>query len=93
MTWRAYQADGAGLYLVIDADDGRDFVFMHLLDGSITVAKGDTVTAGQVIGQVGQTGRATAPHVHFEIWPTGWYSSDDSQPVDPRPDLDAWAAR
>ena len=92
VTWRAYQAEGAGLYLVIDADDGRDFVFMHLLDGSITVAKGDTVTAGQVIGQVGQTGRATAPHVHFEIWPTGWYSSDDSQPVDPRPDLDAWAA-
>ena len=42
VTWRAYQADGAGNYVVIRADDGRDFVFMHLLDGSITVAKGDT---------------------------------------------------
>ena len=92
VTWRAYQADGAGHYVVIHADDGRDFVFMHLLDGSITVAKGDTVTAGQVFAQVGQTGHATAPHLHFEIWPDGWYASDESQPIDPRPDLDAWAA-
>ena len=92
VSWRAYQAEGAGYYVVVGADDGRDFVFMHLLDGSITVAKGDTVTAGQAFAQVGQTGRATAPHLHFEIWPDGWYASDASQPIDPRPDLDAWAA-
>src|SRR4051812_41945493 len=92
VSWRAYQAQGAGNYVVIDADDGRDFVFMHLLDGSVTVEKQATVRAGQVIGQVGQTGDATAPHLHFEIWPSGWYSSDDSLPVDPMPDLQAWAA-
>jgi murein DD-endopeptidase MepM/ murein hydrolase activator NlpD len=92
VSWRAYQAQGAGNYIVIDADDGRDFVFMHLRDGSVTVEKEATVSAGQVIGQVGQTGDATAPHLHFEIWPTGWYSSDASQPVDPMPDLQAWAA-
>lgn len=92
VSWRAYQAQGAGNYVVIDADDGRDFVFMHLLDGSVTVDKETTVSAGQVIGQVGQTGDATAPHLHFEIWPNGWYSSDASQPVDPMPDLQAWAA-
>jgi murein DD-endopeptidase MepM/ murein hydrolase activator NlpD len=90
--WRAYQATGAGYYLVVSADDGRDLVFMHFLAGSLTVDKGDTVSAGQVIGQVGQTGDATAPHLHFEIWPAGWYSSDDSQPIDPLPDLQAWAA-
>jgi murein DD-endopeptidase MepM/ murein hydrolase activator NlpD len=92
VAWRAYQAKGAGNYVVIHADDGRDFVFMHLLDGSVTVEKEATVSAGQVIGQVGQTGDATAPHLHFEIWPTGWYSSVDAQPVDPMPDLQAWAA-
>jgi hypothetical protein len=92
VSWRAYQAQGAGNYVVIEADDGRDFVFMHLLDGSVTVAKEATVRAGQVIGQVGQTGDASAPHLHFEIWPSGWYSSDDSQPVDPMSDLQAWAA-
>jgi hypothetical protein len=92
VSWRAYQAGGAGNYVVIHADDGRDFVFMHLLDGSITVKKDDPVNAAQVFAHVGQTGRATAPHLHFEIWPDGWYSSDESQPIDPRPDLDAWAA-
>ena len=40
VSWRAYQAQGAGNYVVIDADDGRDFVFMHLLDGSVTVDEG-----------------------------------------------------
>ena len=89
MTWRAFQANGAGNYVVVRADDGRDFVFMHLLDASITVAKGGTLTAGQAFAQVGQTGHATAPHLHFEIWPDGWYASDASQPIDPRPDLDA----
>jgi murein DD-endopeptidase MepM/ murein hydrolase activator NlpD len=91
VTWRAYQEAGAGHYVVIDADDGRDFVFMHLQDGSITVRKGDPVAAGQVFAAVGVTGRTSGAHLHFEIWPTGWYSSEDALPIDPRPDLDAWA--
>jgi murein DD-endopeptidase MepM/ murein hydrolase activator NlpD len=93
VTWRAYQAAGAGNYVVVHADDGRDFVFMHLLTGSITVTKGATLAAGQVFAKVGATGHATGPHLHFEIWPMGWYASDASQPIDPAPDLRAWAGR
>ncbi len=89
--WRAYQAAGAGFYVVVRADDGRDFVFMHLKDGSITVEKNAALSAGQTFAQVGNTGDSTAPHLHFEIWPSGWYASDASQPVDPLPDLKAWA--
>ena len=37
------------------------------------------------------TGHATGPHLHFEIWPDGWYASDASAPIDPAPDLRAWA--
>jgi hypothetical protein len=92
VSWRAYQAQGAGNYVVIHGADGRDYVFMHLRDGSTTVAQGDAVAAGQVFAQVGQTGDASGPHLHFEIWPDGWYSSDASQPIDPLPDLQAWAA-
>ena len=91
VSWRAYQAAGAGNYVVVHADDGRDFVFMHLQTGSITVTKGAAVIAGQVFARAGSTGHATGPHLHFEIWPDGWYASDVSQPIDPAPDLRAWA--
>jgi murein DD-endopeptidase MepM/ murein hydrolase activator NlpD len=89
--WRAFQAEGAGFYLVLRGDDDRDYVFMHLQSGSLVVQKGDGVSAGQQLGAVGETGRADGPHLHFEIWPDGWYSSKRSQPIDPLPDLLAWA--
>jgi len=88
--WKAYQADGAGHYLVVRGKDGRDYVFMHLRAGSATVAQDDAVTAGQIIGEVGNTGRSQGAHLHFEIWPDGWYVKG-SEPIDPRPELDAWA--
>jgi murein DD-endopeptidase MepM/ murein hydrolase activator NlpD len=91
ISWRAYQADGAGYYLVLDADDGRDMVFMHLQGGSLLVDKGQGVAAGQQLAAVGSSGHADGPHLHFEIWPDGWYSSKASAPIDPLPDLLAWA--
>ena len=90
--WVAYQAGGAGYYVVVSGADGRDYVFMHFLDGSTAVVKGQAVTAGQRLGLVGATGDATGPHLHFEIWPDGWYASKTSQPIDPLPDLLAWAS-
>ncbi|HEX5782054.1 MAG TPA: M23 family metallopeptidase [Solirubrobacteraceae bacterium] len=92
VSWRAFQKNGAGHYVVVRGDDGRDYVFMHLLDGSVAVEKGQAVSAGQQLGAVGSTGRSSGPHLHFEIWPSGWYSSKASQPIDPLPDLLAWAA-
>jgi murein DD-endopeptidase MepM/ murein hydrolase activator NlpD len=89
--WRSYQAAGAGYYLVVHGDDGRDEVFMHLQAGSLLVSKGAVVAAGQRIASVGATGAADGPHLHFEIWPHGWYAPG-SQPIDPLPDLLAWAA-
>jgi murein DD-endopeptidase MepM/ murein hydrolase activator NlpD len=91
--WRAFQKGGAGHYVVIRGDDGRDYVFMHMVDGSVTVTKGGFVTAGQQIGAVGSTGASSGPHLHFEIWPDGWYASKASKPIDPLPDLLAWAGQ
>ena len=89
--WRAYQADGAGYYLVLDVD-GEDlmYVFMHLRRGSILVSKGDPVAAGQQIAQVGNTGRSFGAHLHFEIWDGVWYGG--GRPIDPLPFLRGWAA-
>ena len=89
--WRAYQASGAGHYLVIRGDDGRDYAFMHLQADSTLVTKGQRVAAGQRLASVGNTGGSYGAHLHFEIWPDGWYASADSHPIDPLPDLLAWA--
>jgi murein DD-endopeptidase MepM/ murein hydrolase activator NlpD len=90
--WTAYQEGGAGYYVVIAGADGRHYVFMHLQQGSTAVTKGQAVTAGQRIALVGSTGSSTGPHVHFEIWVNGWWASKASTPIDPLPELQAWAA-
>jgi murein DD-endopeptidase MepM/ murein hydrolase activator NlpD len=90
--WRAFQAGGAGYYVVIRGDNGPDYAFMHFQAGSTIVAKGQRVAAGQRIASVGNTGDSQGAHLHFEIWPDGWYASADSHPIDPLPQLQAWAA-
>lgn len=72
VAYRAYQGDGAGHYLVIHGDDGRDSVFMHL-ETRAYVAPGERVRTGQLVGRVGSTGRSTGPHLHFERWTAHWY--------------------
>ena len=70
----AYQASGAGYYVVIDgAETPYDFVYMHLAKRS-PIKEGSTVTTGQKIGVVGTTGSSSACHLHFEVWTApGWY--------------------
>lgn len=82
----------AGNYVVIrGAESGEDHVFMHL-QAPASVAKGDAVATGQVFGAVGQTGNASACHLHFEIWTApGWYAGGAAR--DPLPDLKAWAGQ
>ncbi|MFV8189290.1 M23 family metallopeptidase [Streptomyces spinosirectus] len=47
-------------------DTGREIIKLaHLRPGSVTVTKGDTVHAGQLLGEVGNTGNTTEPHLHI----------------------------
>jgi len=79
----------AGNYLVIDGKGtGYDMGYMHLLEPSPLQA-GMTVRTGEPIGVVGQTGSASACHLHFEIWTApGWY--EGGSPIDPLPYLEMW---
>jgi murein DD-endopeptidase MepM/ murein hydrolase activator NlpD len=83
-----YQS-AAGNYVAIDAKGkANDTVYMHLLHRS-SVREGQKVGAGQQLGLVGQTGDATACHLHFEMWsPPGYYKGGSI--VDPLPYLKRW---
>ena len=85
----AYQAAGAGNYVVIDAaGQNRDYVYMHMQTGSVRVQEGQRVRTGQWIGSVGNTGASFGAHLHFEIWKGPWYAGGD--PIDPFPSLRRW---
>ncbi|WP_440695411.1 peptidoglycan DD-metalloendopeptidase family protein [Clavibacter nebraskensis] len=61
---------GLGVHLVIDhVIEGQlvTSVYGHQLPGSLRVKAGDPVKVGQQIGQVGNTGASTGPHLHLEI--------------------------
>ena len=55
----------SGLTLFIDHGAGLVSVSMHL--EKFLAAEGETVRAGQVVGRVGSTGRATGPHLHLGV--------------------------
>jgi murein DD-endopeptidase MepM/ murein hydrolase activator NlpD len=80
----------AGNYIVIHGLDGYDNSYMHLAQPS-PFTEGDQVYTGQQIGVVGETGDATACHLHFELWtPPGWYNGGTA--IDPLPSLQSWDA-
>lgn len=54
-----------GNYIEIDHGNGYKTAYAHLSRRHVKV--GDRVIRGQKIGQVGNTGKSTAPHIHYEI--------------------------
>jgi len=56
---------GYGNTVVIKTEDGRKMLYAHNNQNFVRV--GDWVSRGDTIAEVGSTGRATGPHVHFEV--------------------------
>ncbi|MBD2294969.1 M23 family metallopeptidase [Anabaena sphaerica FACHB-251] len=57
---------GLGNFIEIKHPDGSVTVYGH--NNRLLVSKGQTVTQGQVIAEMGSTGNSTAPHLHFEFY-------------------------
>jgi len=51
----------------VDVDHGRGFTTRYAHMSKIQVSIGDTVAAGDVLGNLGNTGRSTGPHLHYEV--------------------------
>ena len=77
----------AGNYLVIDMRNSPDdLVYMHLLKPA-PVQVGRSLSAGQRVGSVGETGNAQGCHLHFEYWKGDYYGG--GHPIDSEPFLRA----
>lgn len=75
---------GYGNCIEIDHGNGLTTRYAHL--SAFRARHGDSVAAGQEIAGIGNTGRSTGPHLHFEV-------RMNDQAVNPRPFLQAAAAR
>lgn len=58
-----------GNYVCINHNNGYYTCYAHMSKRNAAV--GQTVARGQIIGYVGQSGWATGPHLHFEVWKNG----------------------
>ncbi|MDH3302956.1 MAG: peptidoglycan DD-metalloendopeptidase family protein [Acidimicrobiia bacterium] len=65
-----------GNYVTIDIGDGQYVVLAHVRQGTVTVAAGDRVTVGQVIGRVGNSGNTGMPHLHLQVQDSPDIASD-----------------
>ena len=74
VTFVRHSRTGYGNEIVIDHNFGFGTRYGHL--NSMNVKEGDMVKRGQIIGTVGATGRATGPHLHYEVL-------YNNQPVNP----------
>lgn len=60
-------ASGYGNMITISHGNGMSTLYGHMYSNGVQVSSGQTVKRGQKIGEVGNAGRSTGPHLHFEI--------------------------
>jgi murein DD-endopeptidase MepM/ murein hydrolase activator NlpD len=75
---------GYGNAVEIDHGGGLTTLYAHA--SQLNVAPGDTINPGDKVGEVGDTGKTTGPHLHFEVRVGG-------KAIDPKKALNAYGVR
>ena len=57
----------AGNHIIIEVAEGEFLLIAHMQAGSLMVAEGEVVEAGQQLGLVGNSGSTTEPHIHVHL--------------------------
>jgi murein DD-endopeptidase MepM/ murein hydrolase activator NlpD len=66
VTFAGWKSKGGGYQVWVAHGSGLYTTYNHM--SAITVGRGQHVGRGQTVGRVGQSGNATGPHCHFEVW-------------------------
>ncbi|HKG57027.1 MAG TPA: M23 family metallopeptidase [Candidatus Limnocylindrales bacterium] len=66
VTFAGWKDNGGGYQVWISHGSNLYTTYNHM--SSITVGRGQSVARGQQVGRIGQSGNATGPHLHFEVW-------------------------
>jgi murein DD-endopeptidase MepM/ murein hydrolase activator NlpD len=66
VTFAGWKNNGGGYQVWISHGSGLYTTYNHM--SSVSVSSGANVAEGQRVGRIGQSGWATGPHLHFEVW-------------------------
>ena len=82
VSFAGWHDGGYGYFVEITHEDGSRTRYGH--NSNLLVREGQQVDQGQVISQMGSTGRSTGPHLHFEVLPPGEGAMNPLQFLPPR---------
>ncbi len=66
VTFAGWKSNGGGYQVWIAHGSGLYTTYNHM--SAVTVGRGESVGRGDQVGRIGQSGNATGPHLHFEVW-------------------------
>jgi hypothetical protein len=75
------RANPAGNHVVLDLGNSEFAFLAHMRQGSIRVKQGDKVTGGQQIGECGNSGNTSEPHLHFHLQNTPTLGEGEGLPA------------